>query len=201
MLYEWSFPLWMQPSFTKKRKLHFIPGIDKKLSLYMPVLTCTGQNNLHVQDVYFGVTYFDSGTLQPIVKWGLINYSCFCWLKITAIKKYPNSTWKEKVKILSMTEKSCLVQWTQEKCIDHGGSSQICLIIKLFVHIKCILFHLCMCVFMIMHMCTCVCVYMCVWRSEEQPWVIFSDAIYLLFKGSLIELELPKAYKARKLHG
>lgn len=58
-----------------------------------------------------------------------------------------------------------------------------------------------MCVFMIMHMCTCVCVYMCVWRSEEQPWVIFSDAIYLLFKGSLIELELPKAYKARKLHG
>lgn len=64
----------------------------------MPVLTCIGQNNLHVQDVYFGVTYFDSGTLQPIVKWGGYKLFLFLLTQNNCYKKIPKFNMKGKSK-------------------------------------------------------------------------------------------------------
>lgn len=99
-----------------------------------------------------------------------------------------------------MTEKLCLVQWTREKCIDHRGSSRICLI-KLFVHIKCIFIlfvYVCVHDHVYVHMC----MHVCVCEGQKNNLGLFSQmpSIFCL-KGLSLNWNFPKHIRSESFRG
>lgn len=99
-----------------------------------------------------------------------------------------------------MTEKLCLVQWTREKCIDHRGSSRICLI-KLFVHIKCIFIlfvYVCVHDHVYVHMC----MHVCVCKGQKNNLGLFSQmpSIFCL-KGLSLNWNFPKHIRPESFRG
>lgn len=85
--------LWREFSFMnatilyKKGKVHSILGRNKKLSLYMLVLTCHwAKQSACSRCIFWGnIFWFWHPSTHSEV--GVINYSCFSWLKITATEK------------------------------------------------------------------------------------------------------------------